>query len=376
MKAVTRRCSRSGFGWIAMTALLLLPGAGGYAETHTVRENSSPDGKVRLKLGGDAALNVTLKSGTARLDADSLDPIECSDRLTLTPTEGPLALDLPRSVDEAFIEDFKLVWLKPDRVAVAKELSLENAAGHKLKMKLERTFLPLSIEDVELALNLGLPRDARFIGFASHNRLTNTGDKAWSKEWGVVALQPQSAFDWLDPSVVIAPYDPNGTGSEVYGGYLGEPGSDRLMVDGDNQVILFRAASGQPRKKIGLNGSRAKEVIGAIHFRRKILMIVHYDGTRRAKYANSRPTQSEGELLEGDVLLATDPLWHAKYHTFSLSTVSPAMMLEPGQSVAHHHRTMLFTGDLKTLSTISERVLGVALADVQRQMEMTPDATK
>jgi hypothetical protein len=298
------------------------------------------------------------------------------ERLWLAPEWGPFSLFHEQGVEqnrgtyhqpEVFQGGYDVIWRKPDLVTVARAMSLENASGHRLDMTVERTFRPLTIEDVELALNVGLPHDVKYVGFASENRLMYPGDSAWTEAAGTAALWPISSFPATDETVVIAPYDRRGTGSEVYGGYLGEPGSDRLIVDGEHGVILFRA-DGQSLGKIGLNAARAEEVIGAIDFQRNVLMIVHHDQMAKSRYINMRPTQAEGEVFEGDAVLAYNHSGTDGEHYFNLETVGPALTLEPGQSVAHHHRTLVFGGDVEQLSAISEKVLGVALADVRRQM--------
>jgi len=50
---------------------------------------------------------------------------------------------------------------------------------------------------------------------------------------------------------------------------------------------------------------------------------------------------------------------------YELETSSPALVLEPGQSYTHVHRTFHFTGSEPELDTIARAALKVRLADVK-----------
>lgn len=376
----------SGGRWAgASLAGLLLLGFGGCSAGAGGGDSFAADvsrmrGQMPVEIvagDGGARMAVALTEGRVAAFAFAAEDRSLGqERLWLAPEWGPFSLFHAAGAaqnrgtyrpPDALGNGYEVTWKKPDRVTVARAMRLENAAGHRLDMAVERTFRPLTLEDVELALNVGLPGKVDFAGFATENRLRNTGDTAWTQATGTAALWPISSFPATEETVVIAPYDPRGTGSEVYGGYLGEPGGDRLVVDGEHGVILFRA-DGASLGKIGLNASRAKEVIGAIDFQRRLLMIVHYDQMAKSRSINMRPTQAEGEAFEGDVVLAYNHSGVDGERYFNLETVGPALLLQPDQSVAHHQRTLVFRGDMETLSTVSEKVLGVGLADVRRQM--------
>jgi hypothetical protein len=41
----------------------------------------------------------------------------------------------------------------------------------------------------------------------------------------------------------------------------------------------------------------------------------------------------------------------------------------PGESIIHHHAVFHFTGDEKGLNTIAEKVLGVSLESIERDLK-------
>ena len=52
---------------------------------------------------------------------------------------------------------------------------------------------------------------------------------------------------------------------------------------------------------------------------------------------------------------------------YEIESVSPAAFLKPGQSLSHHHAVFHFTGDEKALDALSQKLLGVSLAAIQKE---------
>jgi hypothetical protein len=53
---------------------------------------------------------------------------------------------------------------------------------------------------------------------------------------------------------------------------------------------------------------------------------------------------------------------------YEIESLSPAVALETGKWLVHRHRTVHVQADLKTLSRLSEEILGVDLETVRKEM--------
>ncbi len=53
---------------------------------------------------------------------------------------------------------------------------------------------------------------------------------------------------------------------------------------------------------------------------------------------------------------------------YEIESLSPALALETGQTLTHHHRTVHLTADAETLASLAEQVLGVKLKAVHEAM--------
>ena len=52
---------------------------------------------------------------------------------------------------------------------------------------------------------------------------------------------------------------------------------------------------------------------------------------------------------------------------YEIESVSPAAFLKPGESLSHRHAVFHFTGDEKGLDPIAKKLLGVSLAEIQKE---------
>lgn len=301
-----------------------------------------------------------------------------ADRLWLGPEGGPFSLFYPQGkpqTDENWqtpaachIGPFEVVRQDADAVHLRTAMSLLNAAGARFEFQVDRTLRPVSLVEAEAFLKTDLSGDLAYVGFVSENRITNVADHALTAGLGTVSIWTMGMFPGRDGTVVIIPFDRLGEGTEVRTHYFAEPGPDRLVVDTPKGVILFRG-DGKFRSKIGLSPGRARDRLGSIDFANRVLTIVHFDLTPgQRKYVNSLREIPQADPFGGDVINAynhSGKPWGAFYE---LESSSPVAFLEPGESLAHHHRTLQFHGSIEALSAISEKVLGVGLEHVRRQM--------
>jgi hypothetical protein len=53
---------------------------------------------------------------------------------------------------------------------------------------------------------------------------------------------------------------------------------------------------------------------------------------------------------------------------YEIESLSPALALETGRSLTHHHRTLHIRANQATLAKLAKRILGVELETVRREM--------
>lgn len=254
-------------------------------------------------------------------------------------------------------------------VTFTRSLMLSNYAKTEFAMDVERRVTLLSADQAKAALGLEVPKDLKWVGFASDNTITNKGKQAWKEALGLPSIWILGMFTPAPGTRVVAPFDKAGKGEVVNDRYFGKVGPDRLLINQDKGFVLFKA-DGQLRSKIGLSASRAKNVIGSYSAEGKLLTIVRYTkpaGARR--YVNNLWEVSK-EPFGGDVNNAyndgpVEPGKPSLGGFYELESSSPAAALAPGASLRHVHETFHFTGPHQALEAIALKVLGVSLADAE-----------
>jgi hypothetical protein len=156
-------------------------------------------------------------------------------------------------------------------------------------------------------------------------------------------------------------------GVPVNDNYFGKISGDRLKVLGNN--IYFRA-DGKSRGKIGIPPRRATGIMGSYDFENNILTLLickMADGDK--KYVNSA-WKIQDDPYSGDALNSYNdgPLEDGSQMGpfYELETSSPAAALRPGESITHSQITVHVTGDKKLLNSISAKVFGVSLDEIEK----------
>jgi len=300
-----------------------------------------------------------------------------SDRFWLTPEGGPFSVFFekgePQEVEHwqtpAGLNKgaFEVDHADGQSVRMHKSLDVVNASGTKITLDVQRTIRMLSRFDASQTLGADIPDDLKYVGYVSENRITNRGEPL-AKKTGTVGVWTVGMFPARASTVVIIPFDKQGKGIIVESSYFGRVPVRRLLIDDEHGVVLFKADA-RYRSKIGLSVSRAKDRLAGIDFTNNVLTIVHFDRLAgRDKYLCNLWKNPNGKPYVGDVLNAYNHHGENNEAFYELETTSPAAFLKPGESSAHHHRTFHFTGSAETLSQFSEKVLGVSLEHVRRQM--------
>ncbi len=301
------------------------------------------------------------------------------DRFWLGPEGGQFTLFFDAGAEQDFdtwrVPDamnkgpFEVVHADEASVCMRRSVSLTNASGTRFDVTVHRTIRPVGRADAAMYLDcIEVPADVSYVGFVSENGITNAGDQALTPEGGAVSIWNLGQFPGRDDIVVIAPYNTKGDGPVANSSYFEEPGPERMVIDTESGVVLFRGDS-KARGKFALSPGRSRDRIASMDFENRVLTIVHFDRMQgETRYVNSLWHLPQEEPFAGDLIMSYNHHGEKGEVFHELETSSPAAFLAPGQSMAHHHRTLHFHGPMESLSKLSATALGVSLERVRARM--------
>jgi hypothetical protein len=257
----------------------------------------------------------------------------------------------------------------PQSLLYQHSVTVTNYAKTELSMHVERELSLLDAEHVQKALGIELPASVKWVGFASTNRIKNTGSKPWTEAGGLPSIWILGMFAPAPDARIIAPFETKGSGDVVSDRYFGKIPPERLRVNTDKGFLSFKA-DGKARGKIGLSPSRAKPVLGSYSAAGKVLTLVRFTKPAGAtRYVNNLWEISK-DPYGGDVSNAyndgpVEPGKPSLGGFYELESSSPAAALAPGKALSHTHETYHFVGSHDHLDAIAKQVLGVSLSDVE-----------
>lgn len=261
---------------------------------------------------------------------------------------------------------------------LTRTMKLLNASGHEYALDVQRTIRLLSRDRFgeyfgsEAAAALQKAASAKYIGFESDNKITNTGEPV-TADRGLLSLWSIGMFKPGENAYVIIPYiagEEAELGPVVNTAYFNEIPEERLQIT--PQAILFQG-DGDYRSKIGVLPGRARPVAGAIDFDRNTLTLVHYtlpENAAQRKYVNNLWDLPQAEPYAGDAFNSyndgpLEPGTASLGGFYELETLSEAKEMQRGESLSHAHRTFHIQGSLEDLRHIAQAALGVELNDVR-----------
>ena len=256
----------------------------------------------------------------------------------------------------------------PSSVTYTHAFSVSNYSKHDFKVEVERSIALLSAEQASARLGMPLPPTLSFVGYATSNKLTNTGRDTWNEKSGLLSVWILGMFAPVPGTQVIIPFEKSATGEVVNDRYFGKVSPDRLQIREQQGYLLFRA-DGKSRGKIGLGPARAKSALGSYSDSAKLLTLVLYDKPKgAARYVNSmweqQATPYAGDVVnsynDGPPAPGKPPLGGF----YEIESSSPAAALGPNESIKHVHQTYHFTGPKVDLDTLCHHVLGVSLSEL------------
>ncbi len=322
-----------------------------------------------------------IRSGETR---SAFNPYGGADRFWLGPEAGQYGLffdpgssfsgenwNVPDSIDAVPYEN---VHRTEQSVRVQSSARVTNHANTTFQVRIDRTVRVADRREVSDWLKTDVPSEAKMVAYASENRLTNTGDRAWTRDGGLLSIWILGMFRPSDTTTVVIPYRSGGVTSPdeiVNDAYFNPLPEERLAVT--DKAVFFRG-DGRYRSKIGIPPGYARNVLGSYQPERNVLTVIHYSRPEdETTYVNSLWEKQE-HPFRGDVINSYndgppdgggDPLGPF----YELETSSPGLDLEPDASHTHHHRTMHFTGPRDALDRLSRNVLDASLQEIENAFQ-------
>lgn len=336
---------------------------------------STADGKLGLSFGW---INRELISSGEFLE--HINAFGGEDRFWLGPEGGQFSIffkpGVPFNLEHWFTpapidtEPFELISSSTNEVNFKKDIQLENYSGTAFNLSVNRQVRVLEPDEANATLGVTPAPVIKMVAFESSNRMTNTGDKPWEKETGLLSIWILGMFNPSPTTTVVIPFNPGSEeilGPIVNDKYFGKVPSERLIIK-DN--VLFFSGDGQYRSKIGLLPARAKSILGSYDATHQVLTIVQYNKPDGATdYVNSM-WEIQDEPYRGDVINSyndgpPEPGAKPLGPFYELETSSPAAALAPGESIVHVHRTFHLQGSEEDLNAVAQATLGVTIEAIK-----------
>lgn len=271
-------------------------------------------------------------------------------------------------------ESFDVVESSDTRVSFRKDATLLNYSKSKFELRIDRTIELLSTANVESSLDVEV-EGLDFVAYRTTNRVTNTGDTAWTKENGLLSIWLLGMYKHGPETTVVIPYVEGPAeefGPMVSDDYFGKVPADRLKaIEG----VMYFSGDGKLRSKIGVSPQRSKGICGSYDAARGVLTVVKYNqpGSEVVEYVNSMWELQE-KPYKGDAINSyndgpPEPGAKPLGPFYELETSSPALALQPGKSGVHLQETIHVEGSPERLDELAKELFGVGLKQIQSALK-------
>jgi hypothetical protein len=297
------------------------------------------------------------------------------DRLWLGPEGGKFSLffkpgsaqvfdnwHTPAAVD---IESWTLDSATTKSASLSKLTKMQNYAGTKLQIKLDRNIHILENSDIQQVLGITLDTTVKAVGFSTATSISNTGNTPWDKKTGAPCLWNLDMFSPSPATIIVVPYDQTATGKIATTDYFGQIPPNRVKFS--NGTLFFKA-DGKSRGKLGMPPNRIKKYAGSYDATANVLTLITYDFDVKSVYLNQE-WKTDKDPFIGDAVNAyndgplTDGTQMGPF--YEIESVSPAAFLKSNEKLTHKHSVFHFTGNKDALNVIAMKTLGVSLKDIQ-----------
>jgi len=266
-------------------------------------------------------------------------------------------------------EPYTVVKKTDTTVEFHKDATFVNYTGTTFKVGIDRTIRLLDAAEAGEAFGIKLTPDVKAVAYETDNRLTNKGDKPWSKDSGLLSIWLLGMYNPTPSTTIVIPFkagDEAKLGPKVNDAYFGKVPPDYLVLK-DN--VLFFRGDGTRRGKIGISPARSLGLAGSYDAAGKVLTLVSCSKPDpREGYVNSmweiQKAPFAGDALNSYNDGSAEPGKPPMGPFYELETSSPAAALRPGTTTRHIQHTMHLTGPQATLDAIARAKLGVGLDEI------------
>lgn len=300
------------------------------------------------------------------------------ERFWLGPEGGPYSIYFKEGDEQVYenwivppvidTEKFEVVSSDCKSVKFTKQTKLVNANGTEFQVGIERTVSLLSKTDIEQMFNIKILGATRVVAYQTDNTITNIGDKAWTKDDGLLSIWLLSMFNPSPETTVFIPYIEGGNGLIVNDDYFGKVPSDRLIVD--SNTVYFKI-DGKYRSKIGIPPNRAKALCGSYDSGAKVLTLLWCTlPAGPESYVNSK-WGDQDDSYNGDVINSYNdgPVEDGSIMGpfYEIETSSPAAELLPSVSIRHIQRIVHLQGDEEDLAIVVRDLFNLDLKSISNK---------
>jgi hypothetical protein len=311
--------------------------------------------------------------------AEHINAFGGEERLWLGPEGGQFSIYFTKGVKQEFSNwyvpgeldtvGFEMVSKSNTSACFVKQFSLTNYSGTRLDIGIERTVGLLDNTAIGKALGFDLPDSVIGVAYQSDNILINKGEKAWTKESGMLSVWMLSMLNPSPGVTIFIPFregNEKETGKIVNNDYFGMVPADRLIIA---KGIIYFKADGKYRSKIGIPPRRAMSFSGSYDAQHKALTLLWCDiPAGNTNYVNSK-WEMQKDPFSGDAINAYNdgPVEDGTQMGpfYELESSSPAAGLKPGEKLLHRQRIFHFEGSETQLSLITEALFGIKINEVK-----------
>jgi hypothetical protein len=286
------------------------------------------------------------------------------------------AFDFDNWFVPAFIDTapWQLVSRSAARASFRHEEKVTNWSGHTWDMQIEREIVLLTRPELEKSLATNLPSTVKAVAYETLSTISNEGDITWDESTGMPSVWILGMMKHGPETTVVIPFETQGQnlGITVTDDYFGKVPADRLVVNQADGVLYF-AADGNYRSKIGISPQRSKGVAGSWDALNNVLTVVQYNkpGENNSRYVNSQWMEQE-KPFKGDAINSYNdgPVDGGQLGPFyEIETSSPALNLAPSERYTHTHRTIHLEGPSEELDELAKEIFGVSLAVIEAAIQ-------
>jgi hypothetical protein len=307
-------------------------------------------------------------------------PVGGEERFWLGPEGGPFSLYFKQGQEQVYdnwvvpavldTEAFTIKSQDKSSIHFAKDACLINAAGTTFDIHIDRTVSLMDAAEVAADFGIQLSRDMKIVAYKSDNKITNTGNNAWTKEGGLVSVWMLSMFNPTPTTTVFIPYKEDAAGAIVNDEYFGKIPTDRLIKE--NGIIYFKI-DGKYRSKLGLPASRATNLCGSYDSSKGVLTILWCSlPDTPSAYVNGQWGPQE-DPFAGDVINSYNdgPVEDGSIMGpfYEIETSSPGAELAPGASLVHTQKVIHIQGEDGQLAPIVQQLFGADLNVIKTKFQ-------